>query len=98
MGSLYVLQVQLLLAKAAANAEDWPEVVELVQPLVAEGFVPAWPTAAAAACKGSASVRNDAVLRSLLAFSLAHCSTEEVTVNPAMRSLPHAWESRSDLL
>ena len=73
------MQVQLLLAKAAALVEDWPEALGFVKPLTEEGYGPAWVTAAAVARESSPSEMEPAFRQRLLAFAVAHCGLDEVS-------------------
>ena len=72
-----MLQVHLLLAKAATAAEDWPAATDFVLPLASEGYAPAWPLAAAIV-RGAPLMESSSQDR-LLAFAVAHCGMDEVS-------------------
>lgn len=77
-----MLQVRLLLAKAATEAEDWHAALTFVTPLAVEGYASAWPIAAVVAC--SSAELNSSSLQQLLAFSIAHCGLSEVCTWPQL--------------
>ena len=85
------LQVRLLLAEAAAAAQDWPAALAFVMPLAEEGYAPAWPTAAAVAREGSASLQDGSGAERLLAFAIAHCGQDEVWLSLVCCSQDAAW-------
>lgn len=93
-----LLQVTLLLAKAAIGAEDWSAATALTLPLADESYAPAWKLAATIVRAPGASGEDSTSMDQLLAFAVAHCDLEEVSdsseINPfldaAAKSDSHA--------